>query len=167
MAEVVGKAALQARLHAIGGQGETQIMKRIAAFTRGQMVRNMPRKTGTTGRSLQPHVQSATKATITGSPVAIWLDTGTGLYGPMHHVITPRAAQALAFHVGTFGRGGSLRLSGSPRKGAAGAGASLVIVRSVKGMHARPYISRSIDEAAQKVGAEVGSTIVTAWNSGA
>jgi hypothetical protein len=167
VAKIVGEQQLMNRLHAVGVQGSTGIMKRVAAYTRGQLVRNMPRKTGLTAGSLRPTVLSPTKAEIHGSPVAVWIDIGTGLYGPQHHVITPRAAKALAFHVGTFGRGGSLRLSGSPRSGKAGLGASLVIVRSVKGMKPRPYINRSVTEAAQKVGAEVNSEIITAWNSGA
>lgn len=139
-------------------------MKRATAFTIGQMRRNIPRKTSTTSRSLQPRIISETRAEIIGSPVAVYLDTGTGLYGPLHHRITPLAAKALAFHVGTFGKGGSLRLSGKPRVGAAGLGASLVIVRSTAGMKARPYIARSVQEASQKVGTEIGAELVTRWN---
>ncbi len=161
MARVVGEQQLMARLRAVGVNGSEGIMKLAAAYTRGYMVRNMPRKTGLTAASLHPSVLGPTRAIITGSPVAVWLDSGTGLYGPMHRKITPKAALALAFYVGNRS---SLRLSGRPRAGKAGAGASLVVVRSVKGMKARPYINRSVAEAAQKVGGEIGSQIITHWN---
>ncbi len=167
MAKVIGEVELQRRLHALQGTGERTIITKIVTQTVGYFRKNMPRKTGLTAASTLPHVLSPTKATITGSPVAVWLDTGTGLYGPLHRKITPKAAQALRFYRGSFGSGGSLRLSGAPRKGKAGAGAQLVFARSVKGMHARPYINRSVQEASQKVGQEVGAAIVTAWNGAA
>ena len=152
MAKVVGQAQVEHRLAAI--KSPQGVMKRAAAFTRGQMVRNMPRKTGLTAGSVQSRVLSPTRAIIEGSPVARWLDSGTGLFGPLHHLITPRAARALAFTVG--GR----RLSGR-------GGGTLVVVRSVKGMKARPYIARSVKEASSKVGVEISAEIIKDWNGAA
>ena len=162
MAKVVGLTGVEKRLHAIGS--ESGVIKRVAAFTIGQMRRNIPRKTSMTSRSLQSRIISETRAEIIGSPVAVYLDTGTGLYGPLHHRITPKAARALAFHVGSAA---SLRLSGKPRVGAAGLGAQLVVVRSIAGMKARPYIARSVQEASQKVGTEINAELVTRWNGAA
>jgi hypothetical protein len=143
------------RLRAMQGQGETGVIKLAASYTRGRMILNMiavgARKTGLTAGSLQPIILGPTKAVIMGSPVAVWIDSGTGLYGPKHHVITPLAKKALAFTVG--GR----RLSGR-------GGGTKVVVRSVKGMKARPYINLSVIEASQKVGSQIGAQIITAWN---
>ena len=159
---------MQRKLHALNG-AEGALIKKAASYTRGLMVTNMravgARKTGLTAASLVPRVISETKAVIEGSPVAVWIDTGTGLYGPKHHRITPRAAKALAFHVGSFGKGGSLRLSGRPRAGKAGSGARLIVVRSTKGMKARPYIAKSVKEASEKLGTEIGGEIIKRWNS--
>lgn len=152
MAKIVGEQQLMNRLRAVGVSGTEAIMRRAGAYTRGQMVRNMPRKTGLTAGSLQVRVLGPKRAIITGSPVAVWLDTGTGLYGPKHHRITPLAAKALAFTVG--GR----RLSGR-------GGGTLIVVRSTAGMRARPYINRSVIEASQKVGTEIGAEIITHWNA--
>jgi hypothetical protein len=168
MAEtLIGASALRARLKAVGS-ARLQYMKTAAAITRGELVRGTvevgARKTGNTGRSIQVARVTETSAEITGSPVATWIDTGTGIYGPRHHVITPRAKRALSWMGGTFGRGGSLRLTGTPRKGRAGASAGRITVRSVKGMPARPYIAKSVRDAQAKVGDGIAIDVVSAWN---
>jgi len=167
MARVIGEVEVMHKLRAIGGEQQS-LIKQAAQFTKGYMIKNMQavgaRKTGLTANSLQPRVISPTKAVIEGSPVAIYIETGTGIYGPRHHRITPVTKRALAFHRGTFGKGGSLRLSGRPRAGAAGRSAQLVVVRSVRGMKARPYIAKSVKEASERVGTDVGAEIVKRWN---
>lgn len=167
--EVVGLTALQHRLERMSSTSARHgTMQEAAVFIRGQMVTAQreigARKTGNTARSLQVTQVTETSASIVGTPVNVWIDTGTGLYGPAHRRITPRVKKALAFAVGSFGKGGSLRLTGRPRKGKAGAAAARVVVRSVAGMHARPYIARSITEAAKKLGAPLKAAIIRQWN---
>ena len=140
-------------------------MKLLAAATAGQLRKDSPgQKTRMTANSWQVTSVGETTATVTGSIVNLWLDSGTGLYGPLRHLITPKAAKALAFHRGTFGPGGNLRLSGSPRAGKAGASAQLVVVRSVKGMKPRPFIKRALQSVTSKAGTDV---IVKVWNDAA
>ncbi len=157
---IVGLAALNRRIAAV--QQPKGLMKLAANVVVGELKRNIPRKTSTTSRSI--HVASVTEnsARITGSKVALFLDEGTGLYGPRHQRITPQAAKALRW---MGGPAGSLRLSGNARKGKAGAGAGFIFARSTKGMEARPYIQRSIDTAAKKVGTELSGEIIRDWNA--
>ena len=157
MADLQGYSQLQARFRALSGPGK---MKLMAAAVRGELVKATPRKTGLTGSSWQVASTTDTRATITGSIVNLYIDEGTGLYGPLHHLITPQAKRALAFHAGPAG---SLRLSGTPRSGKAGAGATLVVVRSVKGMRPRPFIRKAVVGAASQLGAAV----VKAWDDAA
>ena len=97
---VIGLNALHARFHALESTDMTKgMMKRAAAYTRGQMIKNMAaagaRKTGNTGRSIQPRNVTETSAELWGSRVLVYIDEGTGLFGPLHHRITPQAAKAL------------------------------------------------------------------------
>lgn len=160
-----GYTALQKRLHAIAytnSQGGP--MMTLAKAVEGELKHNVPRKTSVTGRSIHVASTTASTARIEGNAIAKWLDIGTGIYGPRKHKIEPRVKKALAFFAGTTGPGGSLRLTGKPRKGAAGAGASRVVVRSVKGMKAQPYVDRSIQAVKTKLGIDF---IVKRWNDAA
>lgn len=171
--QLIGASQLQARLRALQGVAKSgTLMKKAGAVAIKQMELNMPRKTGITAATLRVEGASDTGAEIWGSRVVRWLDEGTGLYGPAHRLITPQAAKALAFHSQGKGEalGASYRLSGRMRVASVrkfGAGADLVVVRSVKGMHARPFIARSTQEAGQKLGLALAAEIVSAWDKGA
>ncbi len=167
MADVTisGVPQLQVKLKNVAGS-RLQYMQTAAAQTQGQLRRNIPRKTSNTSRSIQIAGVTEVKADIVGDAVAVWIDSGTGIYGPRHHRITPLAKRALSWFAGSFGPKGSLRLTGRPRKGRAGAAASRVTVRSTRGMRARPYIARSVQEASRIVGPEIAINIVDAWNRG-
>jgi hypothetical protein len=170
MAEtVIGLSALHARFHALESTDMAKgMMKKAAAYTRGQMIRNMAavgaRKTGNTGWSIQPRNITETSAELWGSPVLVYIDEGTGLYGPLHHRITPQAAKALRWFGGPAG---SLRLSGRPRKGKAGAGAGPIFATSTAGMKSRPYIQKSVREAGNAMDTELGAVVVDTWNKSA
>ena len=170
MAEtVIGLNALHARFHALENADMTKgMMKKAAAYTRGQMIRNMAavgaRKTGTTAGSIQARNITETSAQLWGSPVLVYIDEGTGVEGPLHHRITPQAAKALRWFGGPAG---SMRLSGRPRKGAAGAGAGPIFARSTKGMAPRPYIQRSVQEAGKAIDVELGAIVTDTWNKSA
>ena len=159
MAEhLVGYSQLQARFAALEGAPKMRLM---AAVVRGELVRSTPKRTGHTGNSWQPSNTTASTATVSGSIVNLWLDQGTGLYGPLHQRITPKAAKALRW---ATGGASSLRQTGRPRAGRAGAGAGWVFARSVKGMKPRPFIARSLRSASGKLGSEV---FVKIWNESA
>ena len=160
--QIVGMTQLQARLRAISAaKGGPELMKLAANVARGQMVLNMPRKTGGTGRSLHVTGVTSSSAQIRGSQVAAWIEEGTGLYGPAHHVITPVAARVLAWRVG------SVRLSGASRVSKGRQLAGWAFARSVKGMKPRPFMARSIVEAGRQVGGQLVGEIVNLWNGAA
>lgn len=161
MGSLQGYDALQRRLGAIAPDRPGGLMLTYATLAVGELKRNIPRKTSDTSRSLHVASHTETTARIEGNSVALWLETGTGLFGPMHRKIVPKTKKALAFYVGSFGKGGSLRLTGSRRKGAAGAGASYVVVRSTRGMKAQPYVKRSLEALRGKLGLDY---IVKQWN---
>jgi hypothetical protein len=160
MAEVVGLSALHARFHALENANMTKgMMLKAASYTRGQMVKNMiavgARKTGTTAGSIQPRNVTETSAEIWGSKVLVYIDEGTGVEGPLHHRITPKAARVLAW------QGGGSRLTGR------GKGATWHFAKSTKGMAPRPYIKRSVQEAGQAIDTELSSVVIDTWNAGA
>lgn len=160
MAEtIVGLAALNRRMLAI--KQPKALMKLAATVVVGEMKRNIPRKTGTTGRSIHVAQVTETSARVEGNAVALYIEEGTGLFGPRHQRITPKVASVLRWYGGPTG---SLRLSGKPRKGAPGAGAGPVFARSTKGMEARPYVQRSVTSAAKKVGVDMKAEVIDEWN---
>jgi len=163
---VIGTSKLNARLFAISSPAARKgFMGRFALRTVALLQKGTPRKTAHTQRSI--HVTGVTddRARIVGSKVLVWIDEGTGLFGPRHHRIVPVHRKALSWTGGTFGPGGSLRLSGQARKGKAGAGAHRITVRSTKGMRARPFIDRAVKEAAIHSG--VRADLTKAWDDAA
>lgn len=166
MAEIIiGRAALARRMAAVSSPARgKQYMKLAGNITVGFMKRNIPHKTSNTSRSIHVEETSLTEtsAKIVGSKVVEWIDEGTGVEGPLHHRITPKAAKALRWFGGPAG---SLRLTGRPRKGKAGAGAGPIFARSTKGMKPRPFIQRSVREASQKLGVELKAEVINTWNA--
>ncbi|MDD5305529.1 MAG: hypothetical protein PHS14_20705 [Elusimicrobia bacterium] len=167
---VVGVPQLEARLRRMA-QAERggAPMKAAAIATVGALKRNVPRATGKTGASIVPMAIGPTTAEIWGSKVIVFLEKGTGLFGPKHHIITPLAAKALAFHSKAKGAamGAKYRLTGRMTVGSAralGAGSDMVVVRSVKGMPAQPFIEQSMAEASALVGQPIIASIVEAWD---
>lgn len=167
MAEVIiGMGQLQRRIAAISGTaGGLAVMRTVSADTLNFLGHNVPRKTAHTARQFRAERVTEKSAEITGSKVARWIDEGTGIYGPRHHRITPTTKRALSWTGGTFGRAGSLRLSGRRRSGKAGTGANRITVRSTAGMRPRPFIDRSVTEAVNRNGGMVA--IVRQWDEAA
>jgi hypothetical protein len=167
MAEtVVGLSALHARFHALEsadlGKG---VMAKAAAYTKGRMTRNMlavgARKTGGTAGSIHPRNITETSAQLWGSRVLLYIDQGTGVEGPLHHRITPKAAKVLAR------RTGAVRLTGASKVRGGTQLAGWAFAKSTKGMAPRPYIQRSIQEAGQDADAQLSGIVVTTWNDAA
>ena len=139
-------------------------MKLAAEHVVGQLRRNIPRKSSGTSRTIHVAEVRETSALVVGNKVALFLDEGTGLFGPHHQRITPTAAKALRW---MGGPASAFRLTGRVRKGKAGAGAHAIYARSTKGMEGRPYIQRSVRAAAKEVGAAISDEIVRDWNDAA
>ncbi len=70
---------------------------------------------------------------------ALWLEEGTGLFGPLKKKIVPKRAKALRFPAGSAG----FTLAGRRRSGRGGAQASFVFAKSVKGIKPRRYAAQA------------------------
>ncbi len=146
------------------------------------------RRTGTYLRSITSRVYRVGKGWVavigTNLRYAIYLERGTGLYGPYHRRIVPVRAQALRWPRGGgqsfsgatgaytgFRNAPGFRQSGQRRAGAGGASAQYSFARSVRGIQprrfardaaavARPKVQRVVRErgrvAAQRLALEVG-----------
>lgn len=94
-----------------------------------------------------------------GYLAALFLETGTGVYGPKHRRITPQHGHAFAFwsqrqvtsrfgpSAQLFTQSGRLRRAAFSRFGNAGQ----VVVRSTSGSPARPWFDRSVRQALPRV----------------
>jgi len=107
MAEsVTGTAALERRLHAVGGMHQTKLLQRLGLSVVREAKLLVPRKTGNLGRSIHIVSSSPTEVVIAaGAHYAAYVE-----YGTRSHEITPKAKKALRFAASAAGR----RLSGSP-----------------------------------------------------
>ena len=168
---IKGMTQLRARLQAVGASAtHTKILTAGAgAVIREQkLLASRFRRTSFLEHSIQITDTNPTSLTIKSlAPYSRYVEEGTGLYGPKHAKITPKAAKALRWMGGTYGPGGSLRLTGTRRSGAAGAGAGYVFARSVKGRKATPYFYPGAQIGIQKTGGDLAAVFVTAWNGAA
>ncbi len=156
MSDLKGYTQLRARFEALRGEQKMRLLANAAA---GELKRNSPgQKTRLTANSIVVSSVSATSARIIGSGVNVFLDQGTGIYGPLRRRITPKAAKALRW----MGGGPSkVRLSGASRMVAGKARGDVRFAKSVKGMKGRPFIKRSLEAVGGRVGLEI---IYKAWN---
>lgn len=127
-------------------------MKVAVAHAAGAIKTEAPAKTGHLRRSVTfvVHVIGDTIVGVVGTNVqyGLWVNSGTGLYGPEHRLIVPVRAKALRFpEPGNPG----FRLSGQQRQGKAGAGARWVYARSVKGIKPRKFFEKGAATAAPVV----------------
>ena len=162
MAEMVGYPQLQARFRAISSDQVTEgLMKQVAlAVVREQkLLASRFRKTGNLERGIVIKSVSAVGATVVSSAnYSGFVEGGTGLFGPRHARITPKAASVLAW------RTGATRLTGSSRTKGGRELAGWAFARSVAGRPATPYFFPGAKVGLQKTGAD---SIVQAWNDAA
>jgi hypothetical protein len=132
-----------------------QTMGLVVAAHEGAWRREMEpsRRTGTSMRSLATDVQvvgGEVHGTVgTNYAPVLYVNEGTGLYGPTGQVIRPTRARALRFpEPGNRG----FTLAGRQRSGRAGQGARWVYARYVRGIRPRRY--------AQQAAAEVRPTVL-------
>lgn len=120
----------------------TMAMRQATELAHGAVVQAMEpnRKTGTSMRSVATEVIADGTSVVgvvgTNYPPVLYQAAGTGLWGPSHAVIRPKQAQALRFP--QPGNGG-FTLAGRQRSGQAGAGASWVFAKYVRGVRPKRY----------------------------
>jgi len=96
-----------------------------------------PHKTGTLQRSILTQVDYPEGQVQVNEKYGIWLEEGTGIYGPTGSRITPKKAKALAW----------------------GSGGSMVFARSTKGMKARPFFKPGIEKSVEYINAQFQKVI--------
>lgn len=168
-------------------QGQRQLRNRLENMSDGQKVlaalqskvtqeakRNTRAfyKTGKLGASIEAGYLSDTVAFVrVTAAYAKYVEIGTGIYGPKHKKIEPKTKKALAFHSQKAGaerfgikyrRTGAMTAA-SERK--YGPGADFVVVKSVKGRKATPFLAPAVKTVAK--GAGLKDTYVGLWNDGA
>lgn len=162
---MVGYPQLQARFRAISSDGVTQgMMGKVAlAVVREQkLLAATFRKTGNLERGIVIRSVTPTQAVIVSSAAySGFIEDGTGLYGPKHERITPKAAKVLAW------RTGAVRLTGSSRTKGGKQLAGWAFARSVKGRPATPYFFPGARAGISKAGADGVIAILEAWDKAA
>jgi HK97 gp10 family phage protein len=81
-------------------------------------------RTGTLQRSIQRELKDTAGRTFVGEKYGIFIEKGTGLYGPERRPIRAKRAKVLAFTVGS----------------------KKVFTKSVKGMRAKPFFKPALEE---------------------
>jgi hypothetical protein len=134
---LVGYDALHARLERVG-HVDARLMKMLGLQVIREATLRAPQKTRNLVHSLQYEPIGETSGRVTArADYAAYVEFGTGLYGPKHEKITPKAKMAMRW---MGGAASAFRLTGSVRSGAAGAGAGYIFATSTKGMHPHPYL---------------------------
>ena len=159
-ATIQGIPQLRARIEAI--KPNEKLLRTIALSAVREQKLLVPRKTSNLGRSIHIGAVTPTRAeTIASANYALYVERGTGLYGPKHRKfeIKPKNKKALRFATNPKDR----RLSGSPRKGAK----SVIFRKRVShpGSRAQPFMVPGAQKAVE--GAGLKATLVAAWNSAA
>ena len=106
-----------------------------------------PHRTGTLQRSIMPEVSGLDALVAVNEKYGVYIEEGTGIYGPMHRPITPKVKKVLVF-----------RINGKK-----------IVTKSIKGMRARPFFGPAIDQAApyiQQQFDKVADVLITALAKG-
>jgi HK97 gp10 family phage protein len=106
-----------------------------------------PSRTGDLRRRMTHIVRTVGDNTIQGQVgtsafYGIYVDQGTGIYGPRRSRIYPTRAKAFRF---PEPGNASFTLAGRQRKGNAGANARYVFARSIRGTPAQHFVQRAVD----------------------
>lgn len=150
--------ALIRRMRALG---DTKVVLRAVQFSVIHEAQALtPRKTGNLQRSIVPGELTDTHATvIAGANYALFVEQGTGLYGPKHHLITPKTKKALHWKGGGPSK---VRLTGRSRTKDGASLADDVFATSTKGARAQPFLGPGAKRAIKKAG--LADVVTTEWN---
>jgi hypothetical protein len=157
VSDLEGYSQLQARLHAIG---QTQdMMRQVGLATVAGAKRTVPRKTGTTGRTIRLAHFDKDSARVTVGGAGVFIELGTKA-----HDIVPVRKKALRWPA----QGTPRTLAGRARTGAVrslGKGAYAFAKKvHIKAKAARPFLVPSAEKALADFGLQ---GIVKRWNDAA
>lgn len=127
--KIEGLQELLADARAIGAQGADKLimaaLRNSASRTQSEQRKRAPHRTGTLQRSILVDIDYPSAEISVQEKYGIWIEEGTGIYGPTGQPIRPRSKKALAFKIG-----------GVP-----------VVVKSVKGKRAKPFFKPGYEAA--------------------
>jgi hypothetical protein len=150
--------ALIHRLNAIGDTRAILHALQLSVIHEAQAL--VPRKTGHLFRTIVPGALTATYArVVVNAPYGLFVEKGTGLFGPKHHRIVPTTKKALRW---TGGGPARVRLSGRSRVVKGKSLGDAIFATSTAGMKAQPFFERGVANAARKSG--LGDVVVAIWN---
>lgn len=159
--EITGQFPNPTRAVAIVREEGHRSMGQAIGLLDAEVKRRMPHRTGHARRTVHSVVYvrgNLIFAVLTvGAFYAVYLEFGTGLYGPRNRWIVPVRARALRFPAGgspSLVAGGGTRqrgsagtgrtLAGRVRSGRAGAGAGWVFAQRVRGIRPRRMVRDSV-----------------------
>lgn len=120
----------------------------------------VPHKTRNLQRSIVPGDLTETHATVVvHANYGLYVEKGTGLFGPKHARIVPKTAKVLAWKGGGPGK---VRLSGRSRVVGGKSLADGIFATSTKGAKAQPFLEPGARKAIDKSG--LADVIVAEWN---
>lgn len=134
-------------------RGVEKGIKRSTELVTQTAKQKAPVQFGTLRRSIIGRVHNSGMSTIGTirqdekiAPYGKFVEFGTGLYGPKHQRIIPTSSKALAWMVGRSARPST----GAGWRQAVKAGRAIV-VRSIKGMRAEPYMRPALQDNIENV----------------
>lgn len=115
------------------GEFKTKLLDQLAHNTKTLFEKNTPKKSGFGSRNYHVIKSLNTREIRNDTYYLPWVNDGTGIYGPLHHRITPKHAKVLHFHW----------------KG------NEWFLKSVKGQKGKHFVERSMTEVIRSVDSAV------------
>lgn len=112
---------------------KTKLLDQLAHNTKTLFEKNTPKKSAYASRNYHIIKSLNTREIRNDTYYLPWVNDGTGLYGPLHHIITPKHAKVLHF----YWRGNEWFL------------------KSVKGQKPKHFVERSMAEVIRSVDSAV------------
>ena len=80
------------------GEFKTKLLNQLAQNTKTLFEKNTPKQSGYGSRNYHVIKSLNTREIRNNAHYLPWVNDGTGVYGPLHHRITPKHAKTLHFH---------------------------------------------------------------------
>jgi hypothetical protein len=159
MSNVQGMDALIRRMTALGETKPVLRALQLSVIAEAQAL--VPRKTGHLQGSILPGELTEHHATVVvKANYGLYVEKGTGLYGPKHALIKPGKVMAWK-----GGGPSKVRLSGRSRVVGGQSLGSDVFAWSTKGARAQPFFEKGAKKAVTKSG--LAELVVAQWNGAA
>ena len=115
------------------GEFKTKLLDQLASNTKTLFEKNTPKQKGYAAKNYKVIKSLNTREIYNNAHYLPWVNDGTGLYGPLHHRITPKRARVLHF----YWRGNEWFL------------------KSVRGQRGQHFVERSMAEVIRSVDSAV------------